>query len=88
MTARRYNIDIIVPLCMCYLIDHKLIVVVCMCVLQAIKMVRVPKLKPFIVYFQPPSPDVMRRDWIPAQLIKVESKFAAIVYYTGYTSNH
>ena len=38
---------------------------------QAIKSVRSPELRPFIVYFSTPSADYMKKNWLPKKKIKV-----------------
>jgi len=35
------------------------------------KVARIPELKPFIVYFRPPSTDFMRQHWLPKKAIRV-----------------
>ena len=35
------------------------------------KLVRTPELKPFIVYFRPPTADFMKQQWIPKKMIRV-----------------
>ena len=34
-------------------------------------MVRIPEITPFIVYFRPPSANIMKQYWIPNGIIKV-----------------
>ena len=57
-------------------------------------MVRIPELTPFIVYFRPPSANLMKQHWMPNGIIKVclydtrnDLKFA-IIDASGQRSSH
>ena len=40
---------------------------------EAIKVVRQPELRPFIVYFRSPSTEQMKRNWVKNKIIKVKN---------------
>lgn len=50
---------------------------------QAMKLVRTPELKPFIVYFEPPTADYMRQNWVSKGRAR-ESSIADILRQAAY----